>query len=187
MGSYITVCFAKRWISDTKFIKKCSQAFMCDFEHLSEIKYKYPADDNYSSWEEGICGIEQIPEILKKCCENENAEIIFDYMDDGIQINQVHVHVEKQYLDSIGIVFFIPEEHLLKGKILDEVENDILNYMVKKLSYFDYAFCDNEIDLECKFDYVISTDNVYSILVFNSYKKKNVKFAKWKIDGLTER
>ena len=53
-------------------------------------------------------------------------------------------------------------------------------------SYIGIVFCDNNACLENNFN-EICNEPLFSILVINKGDKVDIKYANWKIDGLSER
>lgn len=71
---------------------------------------------------------------------------------------------------------------------LDELEQKITVIMRDALSLgFDYAFCDNEEDIEYSIGEILEQNKMYSILVYRKNGETISKCSSWKIDGLTNR
>lgn len=94
-----------------------------------------------------------------------------------------------------GILFEIPEEELLLGDYsynnLENITAKIINEVIllRNNMRFDYAFCDNEVDIEYSFSEIQEMEkNVYSVLIKTDvFKEPIVELSTWCIDGLTTR
>lgn len=187
MGSYITIAFACRWQNKHIFIQKCKELFSDSAAYITGLSCKYPADESYSVWNSINESIAQIETLLDICFDRNLAEIRMDYIYKDRSIPGIVVKIEKILGDSIGIHFALPEIFLLDGFSIDCVEKEIVSVLKEKVRPFDYAFCDHETDIECDLIDVLEGNAKYSILVCNTTDSVVVRFANWKIDGLTSR
>ena len=71
---------------------------------------------------------------------------------------------------------------------IDELEKRIIiNIKMILRIGFDYAYCDNETDIEKSIEEVLQEKNIYSILLVNKNRNFYTKLGSWKIDGLSSR
>lgn len=187
MGSYITIAFVCRWQNKHIFIQKCKELFSDSAAYITGISCKYPADESYSVWNSINESIAQIEALLEICFDCNLAEIRMDYISKDRSIPGIVVKIEKILGDSIGIHFALPENSLLNGYSIDYIEKEIVNTLKEGLGSFDYAFCDHETDIESDLSDVLEGNAKYSILVYKTTDSVVVRFANWKIDGLTSR
>ena len=85
-------------------------------------------------------------------------------------------------------MFEVPEENFDLACEIDVLEKRII-YMLEQIvsGAFEYAFCDNEVEIEYSFQEILENNVEYSILVLNNSDNLIVKLSSWRIDGLTNR
>ncbi len=95
-----------------------------------------------------------------------------------------------------GILLDISDEQILDSThhdSLDRITDKIVELMecIYSISHFDYAFCDNEAQIEYSLsDFVSLGKPVYSVIVLpNEISRSKLQITKsnWHIDGLTPR
>jgi hypothetical protein len=96
--------------------------------------------------------------------------------------------------NNYGILLDIPDEQILSSNLqLDSVTNGIIALIqtIYKVSHFDYAFCDNEAQIEYSLPALRSIENcIYSLVAMpDEMNQSNLQIIKssWHIDGLTPR
>lgn len=109
---------------------------------------------------------------------------------------EVVVRIEKEE-DYFGFLLDIKEDELIKANNLEAMNgatDEIISFITNwyNVSRFDYAFCDNEAEIQCSPKEVSTLKNAaYSIFVVPSSeiqnKALNIIKNNWNIDGLTTR
>ncbi|HHW37552.1 MAG TPA: hypothetical protein GXX18_10000 [Bacillales bacterium] len=114
----------------------------------------------------------------------------------GFSDLEVAVRIEKEK-DYFGFLLDISEADVIKThnvEVINRVTDQIINFIIDlySVSGFDYAFCDNEAEIQYAPDEFCTLENdMYSIIVIPSFgeqdKALNVFKNNWHIDGLTAR
>ncbi|WDU84435.1 Imm64 family immunity protein [Caloramator sp. Dgby_cultured_2] len=111
----------------------------------------------------------------------------------GIKDNIIIIRVYKE-INYFGFLIDIDEETIIKKIGINELEQKICDMIfdIYRVSEFDYAFCDNEAEIEFSPDeFKNLKEKIYSILVLpiNGDKRLELKLIKsnWKIDGYSLR
>ena len=165
MSSYIGIGFISKWTTKNIFISHILKAF-----------------DNEIS----LLGFANLIDILNQCFDNYEKEFRFDIKIDEFDFTNIILQIEKIENDCICLQLCIAEDELIGDRNIDIVENKIISFIMKKAQYFDFIFCDNNAYLENNFN-EICKEPLFSILVMNKDGKIDIKYANWKIDGLSER
>ena len=180
MGAYINLGFIS---NKDKFIDKIIH-FINTLNEFHVISFKYPTDENYSSWIECENRNCAIYEALKHCYKYHMAEIKCNFKIQDFSLHNILLRIKHIGITKECLLFEIPEENPI-FKNLDVAENTIILFL-KCLSNmkFESAFCDIDADiLENDSEYM---ENFYSIFIKYEMKTK-VYLNQWKIDGLTDR
>lgn len=105
---------------------------------------------------------------------------------------KITVAIEKSD-EYFGFLVDLNEEDLTKNFSLDELENKIVDFLLSKFRIlnYDYAFCDNEAEIEYSPQEIKQEEELYSLLFIPNTKENKkeieVKKSSWYIDGLTSR
>lgn len=106
----------------------------------------------------------------------------------------IDVLFKKLSQTSYGILLDIADEQLFNSvNSLDAITDEIIELMrrIYSISHFDYAFCDNEAQIEYSLSDLIALGNpVYSVIaILKGANQSNLQIVKssWHIDGLTPR
>lgn len=186
MGSYISIGMVLK-ASEKDFITKCKHIIE-KYCNIILTVLKFPVDDNYDNWSEYAVNINDLYQTLDKCYHNKLAECIIDYnCINSYHIKGMIVKITHLINENTGILFEIPEVNFDIINV-DQLEKVIHSILVDSLKIgFNYAFCDNECDIEYTIEEIVNGNIPYSILIYNNCGNICTKYAKWKIDGLTSR
>lgn len=108
----------------------------------------------------------------------------------------VYIRIEKVDKSYFGILLDLSEEELLgknSGGNIERVTDSIIKLLndLYKVSVFDYAFCDNEAEIQYSpMEFKNSNEKFYSIVAIptTEYTKKlRIIKSDWNIDGITTR
>lgn len=152
-----------------------------DYQKYFYFKYFKSFDNEIS-----LLGFANPIDILNQCFDNYEKEFRFDIKIDEFDFTNIILQIEKIENDCICLQLCIAEDELIGDRNIDIVENKIISFIMKKAQYFDFIFCDNNAYLENNFN-EICNEPLFSILVINKGDKVDIKYANWKIDGLSER
>ena len=187
MSSYISVGIVANDKEDI-FMKKCVQIIKKNSMYIIRLVIKYPDDDTCTNWNECNESIGSLNKIIEICYRNEFAEIIADYKINAHVIKGVIVKIKKEKGKYAGILFEIPEDNFDLENEIDDLEDKIITEMKELLNLgFEYAYCDNETDIEYSVEEILEGKEIYSILVVKENETITSKLGSWKIDGLTDR
>lgn len=187
MSSYISVGIVS---NDEKevFIKKCNKIFTNFSNHINDITLKYPINNKCDDWIECDGKKVEISKMLDICYRNNLAEMTISYRCNKRLVKGIIVRIRKAETKYSGILFETPEYNFKMEDEIDELEKRIIINIKRVLSIgFDYAYCDNETDIEKSIEEVLQEKNIYSILLVNKNRSFYTKLGSWKIDGLSSR
>jgi len=127
-------------------------------------------------------------DMIEKCYQSELAEMIVNCEVDRRLVKNIIIKIKRVEGLYTGILFEVPEENFDLACEIDVLEKRII-YMLEQIvsGAFEYAFCDNEVEIEYSFQEILENNVEYSILVLNNSDNLIVKLSSWRIDGLTNR
>ena len=107
---------------------------------------------------------------------------------EGRLVQNIIIKIQRREGSYTGILFEIPEENFDLACEIDILEKKIVDVLEQSISdEFEYAFCDNEVDIEYSFREILEKNIEYSILVLNKSDRLTIKLGSWRIDGLMSR
>lgn len=188
MGSFVTIGFVDLY-NKKQFVKHCADILEKYKEHILDVSYKYPTDDDGYQWEEKTIPFPFIfKEAIEKCIQNELVEIKINWTFLPRTDFFSYMHVESLLQDSLCLHISIPEKAIKVIGDLESIEQFICDLLQQAIETgFCYAFCDNEVHLEKKLSDVMASANPFSIFVANNGNHPKIQYAPWMIDGLTSR
>lgn len=187
MSSYISIGFVAN-DNEELFVEKCKKIMEVNNKNIGQIIFKYPTDETCNKWNVSNEQVKNIDKMLKQCFTNELAEIIVDYRINEQIFKGILIKIRKKIGEYTGILFEISEDCFPLKEKINSIENEIIAILRDLLNIgFEYAYCDNEADIEYSIKEVMGQKNRYSILVTRENNNIVTKLASWKIDGLTSR
>lgn len=197
MGSYIGIGLVYN-ISESgleKELRNLVNYLICREAIIESIKFSKDEDGN-----------EWVEESLKNNIDIENfysllangffgqLHVVCNIL--NIQNLNVYIRIEKVDKDYFGLLLDINEEELIGENSVENI-NRVTNRIIGLLndlfevSVFDYAFCDNEAEIQYSpIEFQSLNEKVYSIVALSTTEdKKKLKIIKsdWHIDGLSTR
>lgn len=187
MGSYISIGIVSNDQKDV-FLKKCVKVLDKNSRNIIRLVIKYPNDIDCNNWIEKVEKVENIKKLFEICYKSELAEIIMDYKMDENLIKNIIIKVKRSLKSYTGILFEIPEENFDLKYILNDLEVSIISELKEILDIgFEYAYCDNETDIEYSIEEILEKEKIYSILLIKNKRNILLKLGSWRIDGITNR
>lgn len=186
MGSYINIGVVSNK-NKQDFIKSCENLFQRNNIYFSGMKFEFPEDEECQIWSESERDCIDL-DVLEKCYQNKLAKITVNCEVEGRLIQSIIIKIKRREGLYTGILFEIPEENFDLPCEINILEKKIIEVLEQSISdEFEYAFCDNEVDIEYSFREVLEKNIEYSILVLNKGDRLTIKLGPWRIDGLTSR
>lgn len=186
MGSYINIGVVSNK-NKQDFIRNCENLFQQNNIYFGRIKFEFPEDEECKVWNESERECIDLG-VLEKCYQNELAEITVNCEVEGRLVQNIIIKIKRKEGSYTGILFEIPEENFDLACEIDILEKKIIDALEQSISdEFEYAFCDNEVDIEYSFREILEKNIEYSILALNKSDRLTIKLGSWRIDGLTSR
>lgn len=186
MGSYINIGVVSNK-NKQDFIRNCENLFQRSNIYFSRIKFEFPEDEECQIWNESERDCIDL-DVLEKCYQNELAGITVNCEVEGRLVQNIIIKIQRREGSYTGILFEIPEENFDLACEIDILEKKIVDVLEQSISdEFEYAFCDNEVDIEYSFREILEKNIEYSILVLNKSDRLTIKLGSWRIDGLMSR
>lgn len=187
MGSFITIGFVcDKSISKNRLLEMIEKILLVNKDKYDDVLFKFPIDLDGNNWHESIENKNSLSQMLDICFDNDMAQMSIDYQLNNKKIKGILLRIEQLENDSVGFCVDIPENNFNEYKNIDLIEQNIEGELKKFVKLgFTYAFCDNEVYLECPIQEVLKNKNTYSMLVINN--NLQVYHSSWKIDGLSQR
>jgi len=158
--------------------------------------FKYSKDEEGIEWvEKSFISNLEIERIYNKISNNYFGEIEVEVSILSIEKLKIRIAVRKVDNYYFGILLDILEEELIgvgSKKKLNTITNNIVLLLEELyvVSNYDYAFCDNEAEIQYSpHEFQSLNKKVYSIVALPIREEKKVRIEKsnWNIDGLTDR
>lgn len=181
MGSYINiglVCGNNKAL----FIRKCLR-FVNELDCFRFFWVKFPLDKKFKSWKEENSPYFSVKAAVEECYKNEMAEIACEFKIYEYLLADVILRVKHFEDGNHCLMIEIPEKNDIFSDV-DTAEENILVFLCNIIG-FQFAFCDSEADITDRIE-ELNLQEEYSIFV-RYFDDIQVSYAKWKIDGITER
>lgn len=193
MGSYISIGMV--YSENVNELHKDIEYLIKNNLQLSnEIIVNYPLDESCEKWESKNFEGDEFTDafLILETFRYSTGKLRFKI--NGNIVNII-VSIRRNNRNIQGILFEVPEEDLMKNdyslKNLNSVTDKIVNILINLLSKikFDYAFCDNEVDIEYSLDEIEQKkEPVYSVIIKrNTLNEPIIQLSSWNIDGITSR
>ncbi len=155
---------------------------------------KFSKDENGNEWVEDSLNNKSVEDFYSSLCKGYFGQLHMICNILGIQKLNVCIRVEKAK-NYFGLLLDISEEELIgvsSSENINRITNKIIEFLheLYEASVFEYAFCDNEAEIQYSpIEFQSLSEKVYSIVALPDEDKKNLKIIKssWHIDGLTTR
>lgn len=189
MGNYISIGIVCLTQTSLELVLETISAQMNN--KAISLELSYPEDDSSRIW------IKQHYELksglsagFKLLADRRQSIGTFLYNADTMQL---HIRVSIKTDAILGILFEMEQEELIPVEssfLLESITNKIIKDLkaLWERAPFEYAFCDNEADIEFAPSEILKTEEyIYSVLLINRNHFLTHKMATWCIDGLSER
>lgn len=150
--------------------------------------YKYCKDVFGEEWIQSDNTVNMTNEILVSIVSNYFAELTMNTSQFLGDSQSIVIRVEN-YDVYFGILIDLEESSVQKAGY-DMVESRIIQYLSKEFNNYkyDYAFCENEGEIELSPDEVTSSkEELFSVLMKPEGETVKVYKSSWKLDGVSER
>lgn len=198
MGSYISIGFVydKLDLGQVKVeLEKLTTYLITELDSIKNMKFSKDMDGEewveYSSFNNY-----QISDLCSLLAEHYFGQLNLECNLFELDNLEVTIRVEKEQ-DYYGFLLDMSETELIKTGDLEEIDDiteKIINFVtdLHKALIYDYAFCDNEAEIQhSPREFKELKNAVYSIVVIPTFEKQEKSFnvikSNWHIDGLTIR
>lgn len=195
MGSYIGIGLVYNDIQGDRLEKELKNVINYLISHDGNINsIKYSKDDDGNEWVEDSLDNKCVDDFYSSLCNGYFGELhIFSNILNVQKLN-VYLRVEKAK-KYFGLLLDISEEELIgvnSSENINRITDKIIEFLneLYKSSVFEYAICDNEVEIQYSPEEFKSiSEAVYSIVALPEKNRESLKIIKssWHIDGLTTR
>ena len=190
MGSRISIGLVYECNNMIESLEKLIKLLISDNGYIKG--FKVSKDEEGNKWIENFDTTTSISDEVYSCLTlgfYGQINLVSDII--NLKHKDIVLNIER-HSDYYGFLIDIEESSLIDEDSIIDIATSIINLISDNFMNlrYDYAFCDNEAEIEYSLQEILSNNNdIYCLLFIPNFveNKIEVKKSNWLLDGLTKR